>query len=281
MALTIVLLVIACAVAALQTWRWADERAADRLWRRLEHSPPGACPKFHSSMVDGLPDPARRYFLFTIAPGTRLSRVAEIEMTGSINLGGKRKPNTLAMKARQIIAAPHGLVWKLEARRGLMRVSGSDGAGDGASWTRFWLFGLLPVVRAGGNTDHLKSAFGRVVAESVFFAPAALLPGENVRWKPVDEQTARAVVEHAGMEQEVEITVNEKGQPVKVTIERWSDANPEKAFRHQPFGGFVDTFRAFDGYTLPTRIEGGNHIGTDEYFPFYQASVTRLQFLHL
>lgn len=279
MALSIALVIFACLVAGIQTRRWADGRAAERLWRQLAALPTGARQVFDPGMVDELPDAARRYFLFTIEPGAELSGIAEIEMTGSISLGDKDKHKTLRMTARQIIAAPDGLVWRLRAGRGPWRISGSDGVGGGFSWTRFWLFGFLPVVREGGNDDHLKSAFGRVVAESVFFAPAALLPGEGVRWEAVDVNTARAVVEHGGLSQRLLLTVDENGRPEKVVIDRWSDANPEKTYRRQLFGGHVDTFRTFGGYTLPTRIEGGHFIGTDEYFPFYRAEITHLRFI--
>jgi hypothetical protein len=76
----------------------------------------------------------------------------------------------------------------------------------------------------------------------------------------------------------VDITVAEDGRPEMVVIPRWTDANPEKTFRLQAFGGFLSEFREFDGYKLPTRVEGGNLIGTEAYFPFYKVSVDRLRF---
>jgi hypothetical protein len=33
-----------------------------------------------------------------------------------------------------------------------------------------------------------------------------------------------------------------------------------------------------NGYTLPTTIEGGNLIGTPDYFPFFKATVTSIRF---
>ena len=264
---------------SLQVWRWTDLRRAAQVWQDLSRKSAGSHAVFDAAMVAKLPEAARRYFLFTIAPGTALASIAEIEMTGSIGLGTLEEPNTLPMRARQILAAPHGLVWQLEAGRGVMRISGSDGISDGRSWTRFWLLGTIPVVRVGGSSDHLRSAFGRVVAESVFFAPAALLPGDGVTWEGISKDVARATVSHDGLTQAVDITVEDNGRPTMVVISRWSNANPEKVFQLQPFGGYLSDFSEFAGYTLPTRVEGGNFIGTERYFPFYQARIARVTFL--
>jgi len=47
---------------------------------------------------------------------------------------------------------PAGFVWKMRARRGLMRLSGSDSH----RWTRFWLMGLLPIARLGGYLSEFR-----------------------------------------------------------------------------------------------------------------------------
>lgn len=275
--LVIVFIVVIATFLGLQAWRWSDNRRATLTWQNLSRRMQAPQVVFDPAMVQGLPEPARRYFLFTIKPGTVLCPVAEIEMTGSINLGTQDAPNTLPMCARQIIAAPHGLVWALRAGRGTVHISGSDGIGEGQSWTRFWLLGTIPVVRAGGDPDHLRSAFGRVVAESIFFVPAALLKGAGVTWEALGDNVARATVCHNGLTQAVDVTVADNGRPTMVAISRWSNANPEKRYQLQPFGGYLSAFREFDGYMLPTRIEGGNFIGTAAYFPFYQAEIERLR----
>ncbi len=131
-----------------------------------------------------------------------------------------------------------------------MRFSGSDGFDGDTSWVRFWFLRTIPIVRAGGSTDHVRAAFGRVVAEAVFWAPAALLPKDTVSWEAVGADVARATVNYNGMVQTVNVTVADDGRPTMVVIPRWSDANPEKTYRLQPFGGFLSEFREFDGYRL-------------------------------
>ncbi|MBS3651616.1 hypothetical protein KEU06_23640 [Pseudaminobacter sp. 19-2017] len=272
-AAVIVLAVLLAVTAALALWRASDRRIETRVWTGLaarSDDPAG----FDAAMVATLPEPARRYFLYTIAPGTPLRSTAHIEMTGEIGTGTKQAPDYRPMRARQLLAAPRGFVWQLDA--GL--IGGSDAMTVGNSWTRFWLAGILPVVRAGGESNHFRSAFGRVVAEGTFWTPAAFLPGPGIRWDPVDADTARVTVVHHGLEQSVEITVASDGQPVRVVLSRWSNANPEKEWRLQPFGGDLADFREFGGYRLPTRVEGGNLIGTEDYFPFFKARVRSISF---
>lgn len=177
-----------------------------------------------------------------------------------MSLGTREQPNYVPMRARQLLAAPYGFVWRVEAG-GAIRFSGSDGADASTSWSRFWLLDTIPVVRAGGP-DHRRAAFGRLIAEAVFWTPAALLPRAGVKWAAHDVSTARVTVEFEGLMQTVDLSVTETGQPTKIVFPRWTDANLEKVFRLQPFGGELHDFRDFDGYRLPTRIEAGNLYGT-------------------
>ena len=251
-----------------------NDRRADRAeWERLAALQPQDPELFDPKRVADLPEPARRYFNYTIRPGTQLLPVAVIEMTGEFSLGTKEEPRYQLMEARQILAVPEGFVWSMRTRDG-MPVSGSDSG----SWTRFRIFGLLPVGRLGGDPDHTRSAFGRYVAEATIWAPAALIPGPGVAWSPVDEDTARVTIKHGDLEQAVDITVDQEGRPVEVSFQRWSNANPEKVHRLQPFGAVMADFREVEGYRLPFRVEAGNMFGTDAYFPFYLADVIDISF---
>jgi hypothetical protein len=273
--LLLVLGIVALGVAAMQVWRWTDGRAADAAWAQLRARAEAEPLRFEPAMVADLPEPARRYLLHTIAEATPLARVAEIRMRGTFGLGDRVAPNYQPMRARQILVPPHGFVWRLEAAgSGAMRLSGSDGMAGDRSWTRFWVNWTLPVARAGGDADHLRASFGRVAGEAVIWAPAALLPGPGVRWEETGEpDLARVVVSHGGLEQAVDIRVAEDGRPETVVFMRWSDANPEREWRLQPFGARLGEFEDFGGYRLPTRVEAGNHWGTEDYFPFFRAEV--------
>lgn len=268
------LLLLALVIAAMALWRQSDRRADRAEMDRLIALQPSDPPVFSHEMIADLPEPARRFFTFAIAEGTPLHTVAVIEMQGQFGMGDKADPRYVPMRATQVLAAPDGFVWAMSGGAGAMRMAGSDSG----TWTRFWLYGLAPVARFGGDPDHARSAFGRYVAEAVFWTPAALLPGPDVTWEPVSENVARVTMRRADLEQAVDVTVDPEGRPLHVSFMRWSDANPEKGHRLQPFGGYLSAFRPFEGFTLPTHVEAGNLFGTSDYFPFFIADVTSISF---
>lgn len=274
-ALSVLLLIVLLMLA----WRMRDARATHAAWKQLRDPASAPVELFSHRMVQDLPDAARRYFLFSIAEGTPLRQVSEIRMGGEICLGNKDDPACRPMQATQILAPPHGFIWSVQAGSGVLRMAGSDGMLADDSWTRFWLGGVVPLVRAGGNSDHLRASFGRVVAEAAFWAPASLLPGKDVTWSEGSTANqARAIVKRGALTQRVDIDIADDGRPLRVLIPRWSNANPEKEWRLQPFGGTLAEFRRFGGFNLPTRVDGGNHIGTADYFPFFRARVESINF---
>lgn len=266
-------------VLMLRIWRYWDDRTLASTWRSLVATTTENPALFDSKQLEGLPGAARRFFETSIHNGTPLHTVVEITMHGEFSLGDKSAPNYLPMKACQILAPPFGFIWHVKAGKGMMQFSGSDAAYPGGSWTRFWLFGILPVARAGGTNDHALSSFGRFMGEAVFWSPASLLPSEKVIWKEIDDNTVRVSVSHDQFEQAFDITVDADGQLEKIQFERWSNANNEKLYQYQSFGGYLSDFQEFDGFLLPTTVVAGNHFGTDEYFPFFKVSVDSANFV--
>jgi len=221
---------------------------------------------------------AQRYFARAIEPGTPLHRVVRLEMGGSFIMNG----NAMPMTAHQILAPPaQGFVWQAEVGSGLMRFAGSDGyhraGGAEESWTKFWLRGLIPLARIGGNADHESAAATRVMLESIW-APASLLPQFGAEWVQTGPDSAE--VRFAGVQgiEPMQITLDAEGNPLEVWALRWTDANPEKLHRLQPFGGRMLEMARHQGFLIPSRVELGNMWGTPEYAPFFLAHITKAEF---
>ena len=234
--------------------------------------------RFDPAQVAQLPEVARRYFHHAIAPGTPLYSVAELEMEGSFLLGDRDDFQTYDMSARQVLRPPHQFVWIPRMHSGMVSISGSDALVAGKAWTRFWLFGLVPVAQEHTSPDLVRSADFRAAVEGALWLPTSLLPENGVDWEEVSANRAQLTLHRYDPPIILNLTLTPSGAVREVVGQRWSNANRDKVFRLQPFGAAVSDEGTFQGLTIPTRLAAGNHYGTSEYLPFFQASLTRVSY---
>jgi hypothetical protein len=274
---TVGLVVLIAGVTGISMGRWKsgrDARHARAVWDALLAQCDSAPPSYDPVMVADLPEIGQRYFAGAMAPGTSLRRVARLEMEGSLILNGRELP----MRADQLLAPLHGFVWRAVAGSGLIRFSGSDGYWNGrTSWTRFWLWGVLPVARIADTEDHARAAAARMLMESLW-APAALLPQSGAVWTQTGADQAEVRFPEMQGVEPIYLTLDAAGRVLEMTTLRWSDANPERIYRLQPFGGRTLAYATVQGFTIPTAIEIGNLFGTPEYAPFFRARLTRVEY---
>ena len=250
-----------------------DVAQAERVWVALDAARETRPARFDPSMVADLPPVAQRYFARAIEPGTPLHRVVQLEMAGTFTLNGKALP----MQARQILAPPgRGFVWQARIGQGLMRFAGSDGylrtEGGEESWTKFWLAGLVPLARIGGGPYHPRAAATRAMAEALW-VPATLLPQFGASWRQTGPDSAELRFADTPDLPPLHLTFDAQGAIIEIMTLRWSDANPDKTYRLQPFGGRMLETAVFQGFRIPVTVELGNLWGTPDYAPFFQATL--------
>lgn len=191
--------VLGTAVLGGAAYRWSGSREEDRAWAAIAGGSVRDVDRFDPTMLEGLPQPARRYLAHAIAPGTPLHRTVELEMRGTFLLGDTRESATpYDMRARQILAPPNAFVWRPSMRSGAMTITGSDGLQGGEAWTRFWLVGLVPVANVRRRSDDMiRSAAFRSAMEGIW-APTTLLPQHGAQWRELGPDRARVVVQTVG-----------------------------------------------------------------------------------
>lgn len=271
-------LALVLAAGTLYAVNVADKWQLQRINSSAQDMATPTVEQYDPQMVAGLPKAAQRYFAFSIQPGTKLQTRVRLQMQGELGLGDNDTPNYFAFTARQIIVPEKGFTWALRSKGFPMVIGGSDVMWGDQSWTRFWLYGLVPVAREGGTKDHFRAAEGRYLIELAAWSPAALLPQYGVEWEEVDANKARAWVTTSTGRHGIEISIDERGAPTAYKIERWSNANPAGQFQHQPFGGTPERFVDIDGMQIAQKVIVGNHFGTPDYFPFFKAELTQIEF---
>lgn len=252
---------------------------AEKEFAKTLSAPEQPAGTYDPAMVKALPEIAQRYFNHAIAPGTPLFSRVELEMSGAFLLGDKAKHQKYQMAARQALRPPHRFVWIPELRSGVMSIVGSDALTNDGAWTRFWLFGIAPVAESTSSPDLVRSARFRAAVEGALWVPTSLLSREGIIWEQLAENTARVTLANTEHPIVLTLTLSDNGAVKQVVGQRWSDANSAKIFRLQPFGGTVSNERTFQGLTVPTEVAVGNHYGTEDYLPFFQAKVTSARFM--
>lgn len=67
-------------------------------------------------------------------------------------------------------------------------------------------------------------------------------------------------------------------QSTRVSLPRWTNANPEKVYRIKPFGGELSDFRSVSGYRVPLHVDGGTLFRYSGVLPVYRARLTAVRF---
>lgn len=258
-------------VLALWAARVRQEQAVEPLWRELRA--PGGGEVFDPAMADGLPAPAQRYLRRAIAPGTPLARSVRLTMHGTLRLSPEGEP--LPMRAEQVLAPPAGFIWRARVGRGILRFRGYDRYGRARGAMRWWLLGVVPIVRAGG-VDVTRSAAGRLGGEAVF-VPAALLPGRGAAWEAVDDSTARVRLVVDGEPVTTTLRVDADGRLRHASLLRWRD-NAGSAPGYVRFDVELSGERTSGGYTVPAHMRAGWRLGEPDEFPFFDATVDSAEY---
>jgi hypothetical protein len=249
--------------------RFVEDAELNRTWETLEASP-GAREKFSEDIVTGLPDPARRYFLHAIKPGTPLATKLSWRWSGEMR-PGEQSP-WVALTSEQVNVRNRGFAWKGRVEAGpLNLLTAADYYVEGAGRMRLSLVGLVTVGEASGP-DYFKGAVGRVVAEGVFF-PTILLPGPNVRIEGVDDSRFTVTLEMQGESAFLTLRVDQEGRVVESVVQRWGNLTDDGSYRYIPYGGPVEAEGTFGGYTIPTRAKAGWWYGTDQYLEVIHLTV--------
>jgi hypothetical protein len=248
--------------------------STSRLIATLEQRADAPAEPFDPARVADLPEPAQRYFLHAIRPGTLLVPWVRLAMAGTIRLG-PRLP-WLPFRARQTLAPPVGFAWEARVRWGPLRLVGADTYVHGRGETAFRLWDRIPVVGAGGP-DVSRAARGRLAIEAIW-QPAALLPRPGVTWTAIGDRAARVTVEIDGEWIPLTLTVGPDGRLHAVSMERWGNLTVDGRYALIPFGADVGAERTFEGFTVPSRLTVQWWYGTARAFEFFRATIVGAAF---
>jgi hypothetical protein len=144
--------------------------------------------------LDGLPAPVQRYFRKVLRAGQPVVTGVRLKHGGKFNIdesADRWKPFT---SDQRVITQRRGFDWNgsVSMMPGLpVRVHDAFVGGEGSLHAAF--LGLFSIAAIEGTREVATAQLMRYVAEAAWY-PTALLPGQGVRWKGVDNRSALATL---------------------------------------------------------------------------------------
>lgn len=247
--------------------RWADQQMEHLLDRHVQAMSQRLDARRVQPRQSGtavLPEPVARYLSRSAAADVD---VLDVDLDGRLKLNGQWYDFASTLTIEPLA----GYRWAARVHRGPIRFSGADDY-DGHGHMLWKLYGLVPVVRAGGD-DVTHSARGRAALEQIFL-PCALARPE-VDWSDAGDGWFRAGWVLDGHEVGLDLQLDPEGRLHALRTQRWSDAEGTP-WREVTFGGDVLAEGSFAGMVLPSRVAAGWFYGEDRWEEgrFFEARVT-------
>ena len=242
--------------AGARRWRREVGAAVQRLGsaRAAIHAP-AALPAtpIDLAALGELPAPVMRYLGFALSPSQRRIRAAWMRWSGEIRQAAGQ-PWQPFQAQQHVQVEPPGLAWDASVPVAPLldvRVLDAYAAGEGMSVAR--LGGLVRVAGQGGTREVAQASLMRWLAEAPWY-PAALLPGERLRWEARSDDAAVATLVDGGLSVSVEFRFAQDGRILECSALRWRDVGgPTPVLT--PWGGRYLDWERVDGMMIPMSAE--------------------------
>ncbi|MFN3594937.1 MAG: DUF6920 family protein [Thiobacillaceae bacterium] len=187
------LLVIAIGLWGLGQWRWTMKTQA--LLDRLESARlPLPTERFDPQELAALPDPVARHLRQALPPDAPIIRAADVMHKGVLNMGLETEQWKPFTSRQRVVTHRPGFVWdgRVSMAPGLA-VHVHDAYVAGECILEPAILGLIPLAQMRNRDEVARGELMRFLAEAAWY-PTALLPGQGIRWEPMDDATARATL---------------------------------------------------------------------------------------
>jgi hypothetical protein len=175
-----------------------------------------------------LPPPVKRWLEVSGVVGRPRARAVRLRQRGEMRTSPDGAWMPAAAEQYFVVDDP-GFVWHVDVTMmHVLPIAGRDAYVGGKGNMLIEAASLVPVVDARGPKIDQGSML-RFLGEIVWFPSAALAPA--IRWEPIDERRARAIMTNRGLSASAELTFDERGRFASMTAERYyGDGGLERWF---------------------------------------------------
>lgn len=221
--------------------------------------------------IANLPTPVKKYFKKVLRDGQEYISRVEMNQSGSLTIGPGTK-DYIPYKSIQISTAfKPGFLWNSTVvPKKYFHITVLDYYISGKGSTSVTLQSIFKVAEDTDNKYVNQGALFRYLAEGVLY-PTALLPGENIKWEAVDNNSAIAHFTDEGMSISLKFFFNDNNEVIKIyTEDRYGQFQGK--YEQKPWEGHFSDYKEIDGVLIPTKAEIGWHL-EDGFWLFIKMTI--------
>ncbi len=199
--------------------------------------------KYEYSQIESLPEPVQRYFRYVLKEGQPYISSVRIIHEGQFKTDLKKDWVKITGEEYFTTEKP-GFIWKGNTATFTARDMYLEHKGR----LVVSLFSLVNVVNVQGE-QYNQGELLRWLGESVWF-PTNLLPNENLKWTPIDNQSAKINFNYEGLYLFFIVTFNKKGEITQMQTKRYMDEKNLETWIIKP-----SDYKTINGVLIPTKAE--------------------------
>lgn len=219
-----------------------------------------------------LPEPVRRYLIFTGVPGQPWVEDVVLEYSGKFRQGPDRP--WMPMTARQTYTtSPPSFVWDARFKfMGLPLLRAWDEYRSGRGHMFAKLAGLITLFDVRGEKLD-QGAMLRYLSEMIWF-PTAFL-GENITWRALDSNSAEVQMDDAGKTVSGTMYFDDDGRVTNFTAQRYRETDGD--FSLDPWSTPIKGYAKMAGLNLPTRGSAVWNLPPGD-FEYVDLEITKIEY---
>ncbi len=221
-----------------------------------------------------LPGPVHRYFKHVLKDGQGYINIARIRQSGSLR--SRENQKWMPLKAVQYFNAESpAYIWVASAKSSpFFWISAVDKYFNSRASMTIKPFSLFTITKASGEEMEVSSLI-RYISEMPWF-PTSLLPSEDLKWEPLDDSSATAVVNCGEVTLRVIFYFNKTGEITKVSSEgrfRFSEGEYSK----ETWTGYFKKYKEINDIKVPTEIEAEWNLKSGD-FKYFRANLEKIEY---
>ena len=226
--------------------------------------------------LEGLPEPVQRYFRYALKDGQEHIRFARIKAVGEFRRPAH--PNWATFHTQSYIATdPPALIFDAVMKQNaFVWFDVRDKYSHSKGGMHVNLFSGFNVLKQSDVRELNITSLLRWAGEAVMY-PTALLPGEYVRWEPIDEHSAKAIITDGNNTGTYRFYFNDVGEIIRYESDDRYDRIDGKFYQVGSIA-YRSHYKEIKRIKVPTKFLIVRILPDGTHEEFWNGEVTDIQF---